>query len=60
VKAFFEMGGYAPFVWPAYGVTLAVMGLNILWARQLLKRSRKEAERRLIIRKEARGEEVAR
>jgi heme exporter protein CcmD len=54
------MGGYAPFVWPAYALTLAVMGLNILWARQLLKRSRKEAERRLTIRREARGEEVAR
>lgn len=60
MKAFLEMGGYAPFVWPAYALTLAVMGLNILWARQLLKRSRKEAERRLTIRKGTRGEEVAR
>jgi heme exporter protein D len=24
--AFFAMGGYAAFVWPAYGVALAVLG----------------------------------
>ena len=60
MRAFLSMGGYAPFVWPAYAVTLAVMGLNVLWARQLLKRSRREAERRLTMRTEARQEEVAR
>jgi heme exporter protein CcmD len=59
MRAFLDMGGYAPFVWPAYALTLAVMGLNVLWARQLLKRSRKEAKRRLTMRTEARQEEVA-
>jgi heme exporter protein D len=49
VSAFFEMGGYAAYVWPAYAVTLAVMALNIVWARRLLKRSRKEALHRLTI-----------
>lgn len=47
--AFFDMGGYAAYVWPAYAVTLAVMVLNIVWARRLLKRSRKEALHRLAI-----------
>jgi heme exporter protein D len=49
VSAFFDMGGYAAYVWPAYAVTLTVMALNIVWARRLLKRSRKEALRRLAI-----------
>jgi heme exporter protein D len=26
VNSFFEMGGYAAFVWPAYGLALAVLG----------------------------------
>jgi heme exporter protein CcmD len=49
VTAFLDMGGYWPYVWPAYAVTLAVMVLNVVWARRLLKRSRKEALRRLSI-----------
>jgi heme exporter protein D len=49
VSAFLDMGGYAAYVWPAYAVTLAVIALNIVWARRLLQRSRKEALRRLTI-----------
>jgi heme exporter protein CcmD len=41
------MGGYAAYVWPSYAVTFAVIALNIVWARQLLKRSRKDALHRL-------------
>jgi heme exporter protein D len=26
ISAFFAMGGYAEFVWPAYGLALAVLG----------------------------------
>lgn len=47
--AFFDMGGYAAYVWPAYALTLTVVVLNVFWARQALKRSRKEALRRLTI-----------
>jgi len=54
MKEFFEMGGYAAFVWPAYGVTFAVIVLNIVWARQALARSREEARRRLKMHGEAR------
>jgi heme exporter protein CcmD len=54
MTAFFEMGGYAAFVWPAYAVTLAVVVLNIVWARRALARSRIEARRRLDARGEAR------
>jgi heme exporter protein D len=49
MSAFLDMGGYAAYVWPAYAVTLTVIVLNIVWARQLLRRSRKEALRRLAI-----------
>lgn len=48
MKAFLDMGGYAAYVWPAYAVTLAVVVLNIVWARRALARSRAEARRRLI------------
>lgn len=49
MSAFLYMGGYAAYVWPAYAVTLTVMALNIVWARRLLKRSRKQALHRLAI-----------
>ena len=34
MSQFFEMGGYAAFVWPSYAVTLAAIVLNIVWARR--------------------------
>jgi heme exporter protein D len=49
VSTFFDMGGYAAYVWPAYAVTFTVIVLNIVWAIRLLKRSRKEALHRLAI-----------
>ena len=49
MSAFLDMGGYAAYVWPAYAVTFTVIALNIVWARRLLKRSRKEALQRLAI-----------
>ncbi|MCK4945174.1 MAG: heme exporter protein CcmD [Alphaproteobacteria bacterium] len=30
MMSFLEMGGYAVYVWSAYGVTLLVLALNIL------------------------------
>ena len=54
MRAFFDMGGYAAFVWPAYAVTLTVVILNIVWARRALARSREEARRRLEMHREAR------
>ncbi|HYL72056.1 MAG TPA: heme exporter protein CcmD [Candidatus Dormibacteraeota bacterium] len=52
MRQFFDMGGYAAFVWPAYAVTLAVVFLNIVWARRALARSRADARRRLAMRAE--------
>lgn len=47
---FFDMGGYAAYVWPSYALTLVVVVLNIVWARRLLAKSREEARRRLAMR----------
>jgi heme exporter protein D len=52
VSEFLNMGGYAAYVWPSYGLTLVVIVLNIIWARRLLSRSREEARRRLAMRGE--------
>jgi heme exporter protein CcmD len=46
------MGGYAGYLWPAFGITFAVVILNIVWARRLLARARTEARRRLAAREE--------
>ena len=44
-RAFFDMGGYAAFVWPAYGLTAGVMvGFVITSLRRLRRRQRRLAE----------------
>jgi heme exporter protein D len=52
MSEFLNMGGYAAYVWPSYGLTLAIIVLNIVWARRLLAKSREEARRRLTMRGE--------
>jgi heme exporter protein D len=45
ITTFFAMGGYAAFVWPSLGLTLAIMaGLLIATLRQLRRRQRRLAE----------------
>jgi heme exporter protein D len=44
---FLQMGGYARYVWPCYGLTAAVVGLNIYWALASLRIAQAEARRRL-------------
>ena len=50
LSEFFDMGGYAAYVWPSYVLTLIVVVLNIVWAQRLLAKSREEARRRLAMR----------
>ena len=41
VKTFFEMGGYAAFVWPGYGLVAgAMVGLLVITLRGLKARER--------------------
>ena len=47
ISHFLAMGGYARYVWPSYGLTAIVVGLNILWARRSLRQAQREARRRL-------------
>jgi heme exporter protein D len=37
------MGGYAPYVWSAYGITLAALALNVWWIRRLHRRGLEQA-----------------
>jgi heme exporter protein CcmD len=53
MSRFLDMGGYGAFLWPAYAVTFAVVGLNILWARRALARAQALARRRIAARAEA-------
>ncbi len=50
VAAYLHMGGYAAYVWPSVGLTVAVIILNIVWARRLLAKSREDARRRIAMR----------
>jgi heme exporter protein D len=44
LMSFFHMGGYWPYIWPAYGV-VAVLFIGLLvWTLVALKRSRLELE----------------
>ena len=44
LMSFFHMGGYWPYIWPAYGV-VAVLFIGLLvWTLDALKRSRLELE----------------
>ncbi len=47
MREFLDMGGYAPYVWPSYALTLVVIALNVFWARRRLTKGREEARRRL-------------
>jgi heme exporter protein CcmD len=49
---FLQMDGYAVYVWPAYAITLAIVILNIIWARRSLSRARDEALRRIATKQE--------
>ncbi|MGD0961215.1 MAG: heme exporter protein CcmD [Methylomonas sp.] len=45
IEAFLAMGGYAFYVWTAYGITFAVLLANLLWPVVL----RKQFLRRLAV-----------
>jgi heme exporter protein D len=42
---FLAMGGYARYVWPAYGVAVLVLGAMLLWSVAAYRRCRREIER---------------
>lgn len=56
IMKFLSMGGYAQYVWPAYGIVLAAIVLNIVWARRALARAQAEARKRLAMSRRADAE----
>lgn len=44
LEAFFHMGGYWPYIWPAYGVAAVLLIGLLVWTLIALKRSRLELE----------------
>lgn len=47
---FFNMSGYAFYVWTSYFLGVGALLLNIWWARRNLAQARAEAKRRLAMR----------
>jgi heme exporter protein D len=45
---FLAMGGYARYVWPAYGLTAVVLLVNWVFARRALSRQLESIRRRTI------------
>ena len=55
LTTFFNMGGYAGFVWPAYGLMLVIVILNIVLPRHRERQLREQIAHR--IRREARSKQ---
>ena len=47
MEDFLRMGGYAAFVWPSYGLGLAVIVWNLWSARRLEVEARRQAQKRI-------------
>jgi heme exporter protein D len=45
IDAYFAMGGYAGFVWPAYAVALTVLGGLALWSWRRRRQAVRALER---------------
>lgn len=43
--AWLNMGGYANYVWPAYALVFAVLGMNLLGIKRQKIRTRKKIQR---------------
>lgn len=55
MSEFFHMGGYAAYLWPAYVLTFAVLGWNVVAARRSLREAKAEARRRFAADRESRS-----
>jgi heme exporter protein D len=45
IDAYLSMGGYAAFVWPAYGVAVSVLGGLTLWCWRRRRQATRALER---------------
>lgn len=44
---FFAMGGYGPYVWSTFGISLVVLVINVVSAKRRLRRVREELKLRV-------------
>ncbi|MFY7698280.1 MAG: heme exporter protein CcmD [Legionella sp.] len=42
LRQWFAMGGYSLYVWPAYGLVLAVLIINLLFIRQQAHKTKRQ------------------
>jgi heme exporter protein CcmD len=47
LEQFFDMGGYARYVWPSYVLTLLILGWNLLAALQKTSQVKAQTRRHL-------------
>jgi heme exporter protein CcmD len=47
MSEFFAMSGYGQYLWPAYGVGLGVVVLNLVLALRSLSNAKQQARRRM-------------
>jgi heme exporter protein D len=47
VNEFFAMGGYAPYVWSTFGLTLVVLVINVITAKRRLRGVQQQLKLRL-------------
>lgn len=52
MSEFFEMSGYAAYVWSAYAVAVGGLVLNVWLARRQLRLAREQVRRRLAMQEE--------
>ena len=60
MSEFFAMGGHGPYVWTAYGITLAILIWNVWSAGALLRRNLRGAARETAPGEPARRPKVSR
>jgi heme exporter protein D len=60
MSEFLAMGGHGPYVWAAYGITLAVLVWNLWSAGALLRRNLRRAARDSAVEEPARRPKVSR
>lgn len=49
---FFNMGGYAMYVWPSFGLALIVLTANVVWAMKRKRHILDELKRKAVARQE--------
>ena len=55
IMTYLEMGGYAAYVWPAYGISLAGLGGMVFWTLHAFRQVRRKLA---LLEEEMKGDET--